>query len=333
MVNTVSENTKPVSKKILSLDGGGIRGVFTLVILEEIENRLGKPLAKVFDFMAGTSTGAIIALSLNVKNSLNGDTPKYSVREVLDLYLKSGTIIFPKKDWHKIKMLTYLRDEKYQSDGLETVLKQVMDQTPLSQSLTDLLITSYDIEARRPFFFKHFREKSHLGMLDAQMWEAARASSAAPTYFEPYLFMYNNNSEYKALIDGGVFANNPSLCAYSEALSVYGNQTNLTLISIGTGNYQKPYPYLVMKDLPAYKWAKPLSEIMMFGGVEVVDYQLKQLLEEGVNYFRITTELFGKRADYVDDASNSHLKSLIQAARKTISENKTVLDSLCNLIC
>lgn len=314
-------------KIVLSLDGGGIRGIVSLNLLAEIERRTGKRIAELFDLVAGTSTGAIIGLALNVPHPERAHYPKYSAAQVLEMYLDWGPDIFPAKTWHKIKVLTFLKDEKYPCEGIENTLKKLYGQTKMSESITDLIIPTYDLEMRRPFFFKHFKNISQKGLLDVEFWKAARASSAAPTYFEPFKVNHPNGVGYHALIDGGVFANNPGMVAYAEALSKY-KKKRMFMVSIGTGNYLKPYTYEVMKDLSVYKWARPIAEIMMFGGVEVADYQLSRILKPNINYFRLQTSLDHRRADFVDDASPKHMDILMQAGLNAIAENDPKLDAI-----
>ncbi len=320
-----------VPKKILSLDGGGIRGIVSLHLLAEIEKRTGKRIAQMFDLVAGTSTGAIIGLALNVPHPQKPDFPKYSAAQVLEMYMDWGCDIFPNKSWHKIKLLTFIKDEKYPSEGIEGILKKLYGHTKFSESITDLLVPTYDLEMRRPFFFKHFKNISQRGLWDVEYWQAARASSAAPTYFEPFKMDIPGGKGYHALIDGGVYANNPGMAAYAEAISKY-KKKKVFMVSVGTGNYLKPYTYEVMKDLSVYKWARPIAEIMMFGGVEVVDYQLSRILKPEQNYFRLQTSLDHRRADYVDDASQKHIEILIQAGINAIAENDQKLDAIASYL-
>jgi patatin-like phospholipase/acyl hydrolase len=318
-------------KKILSLDGGGIRGVITLRYLIEIEHRTGKKIGELFDLICGTSTGGIIALALSLPDPKNPRKPLYSAAQVLELYKQEGPNIFPRSGWHKLQLLNYLKDEKYNSSGIEGSLLKIFGEHKISQSATDVMLTSYDIELRRPFFFKFFHHVQSAGLVDAKMWEAARASSAAPTYFEPYkLALPNDNQwgkDYLALIDGGVFANNPAMCAYTEAVKKYESK-NIMMVSVGSGDYRKPYHYDVMKDLRVFLWARPIVDIMMYGGVEATHYQMRQILQEGHTYFRFQTQLSSRRPEKVDDASGRHISFLEETADKATVNERYILDTL-----
>lgn len=318
-------------KRILSIDGGGIRGVIPLVMLAELERRTGRCCVDLFDFFVGTSTGAIITLGLNVPAAGHPGKPRYSAQELLDRYIAKGPTIFKAEHWHRLKLLSYFTDEKYNSNGLESSLKEFYGETLLNQSLRDVMITAYDIERRQPFFFKFLHQKDQRGMLNCPMWEVARSATAAPTYFEPYLLKVPGTNHSKALIDGGVFANNPSMCAYGEASRQYHGH-ELMLVSLGSGHYAKPLKYEVMKDLRVFLWARPIVDIMMYGGLEVVDYQLSQIMECGQNYWRFQCQLDTAFPDYVDDASALHLRRLTQLAQATLEQQSEKIDQLCEAL-
>ncbi len=126
--------------KILSLDGGGIRGIITATILAEIEDRTKRPISSLFDLIAGTSTGGILALGLAMPN--NGK-PRYSARDLVQLYEDKGGRIFSHSLCHEIRSLWGLREERYPSNGIEAVLDEYFGTARLSESLTNLIITSY----------------------------------------------------------------------------------------------------------------------------------------------------------------------------------------------
>ncbi len=163
--------------KVLSIDGGGIRGIIPAMILAELEKRLGKELYKVFDLIAGTSTGGIIALAIGTQCKDGG---AYSPGELRDMYVDRGPEIFHKS------LLTPLRQlirPKYSPGPLEVVLQKFFGDTLFSTALTPLLISSYDIEHELPFFFKSHKILSHKDSeWDWPVREIARATSAAPTY-------------------------------------------------------------------------------------------------------------------------------------------------------
>jgi len=161
---------------VLSIDGGGIRGVIPATILQQLASQIKQPLHQVFDLIAGTSTGGIIALGIGTAANNGGP---YSPDELLELYVEHGPTIF-KKSWYTA-IKSWLRP-KYSPRALEETLRAYFKQTDLRSALTPLLISSYDLQSQLPFFFK-----SHKIAADpAYNWkltDAARATSAAPTFF------------------------------------------------------------------------------------------------------------------------------------------------------
>src|SRR5438105_7913756 len=169
--------------RVLSIDGGGIRGIIPAMLLAEIEKRTGKRTADLFDIIAGTSTGGILALALTKPDS--SKRPEYAAVDLIDIYLREGTAIFPPSIWREIETAKYTLDEKYPSEGIETTLKRHFGDARLRDSLSYVLIPSYEIEKRLPWLFRSERARNDPEHYDFPMWQVARATSAAPTYFEP----------------------------------------------------------------------------------------------------------------------------------------------------
>ncbi len=138
--------------KVLSIDGGGIRGVIPAVILQHIEAEAGKPISELFDMIVGTSTGGILACGL----AMPGDDgkPKFSTSDMLALYVDRGKDIFHRSFWRGVTSLAGTTDESYSHEPLENLLKQYLGDATLDQCLTPIVVTSYDIERREPYFFK-----------------------------------------------------------------------------------------------------------------------------------------------------------------------------------
>lgn len=138
--------------KVLSIDGGGIRGVIPATVLATLESLTGKPVSELFDLIAGTSTGGILALAL-AKPDAHGKA-QYSAADVVSLYENEGRRIFHEPAFAKVLSLGNLLDERYPSEGIEGVLDEYFGETRFREALVDVLITSYETERRFPFFFK-----------------------------------------------------------------------------------------------------------------------------------------------------------------------------------
>ncbi|HEY8581871.1 MAG TPA: patatin-like phospholipase family protein, partial [Capillimicrobium sp.] len=191
--------------RVLSIDGGGIRGIIPVTVLAALEQRAGRPTSALFDLVAGTSTGGILALALNVPDAEG--SARWSAAAVLDLYREEGPQIFSRSLGRRITSVDGLLDDRYGNDNLREALRRYLGDTTVGEALTPALVTAYDLVARKPRFFKSWRPEDAA----VPMALAAEATSAAPTYFEPVLV------DGAPLIDGGVFAGNPAMCAYAEA--------------------------------------------------------------------------------------------------------------------
>jgi patatin-like phospholipase/acyl hydrolase len=318
-------------QKVLSIDGGGIRGIIPAMILAEIEGRTGKRTAEVFDLVAGTSTGGILALGLT-KPGQNGG-PEYSAKKLIDLYETEGGKIFSIPVWHRIHSTGGLAEEKYPAKGIEEVALEYFGDVDLAQALTEVLVTAYEIEKRGPWFFKrrHARDQNREGD-NFLMREVARATSAAPTYFEPLPLEWGPHGK-RAFIDGGVHSNNPAMCAYVEAMKIHPEEKDFLVVSLGTGEPTREMPYEEVKGWGLALWAQPILNVVFDGVSDTVDYQLQELLstEEGDarRYYRFQTVLdIGK--DDMDDASATNIKALKTKAKEIISKNDATLEALCS---
>lgn len=317
-------------QKVLSIDGGGIRGIIPAMVLAEIERRTGKPISEMFDLVAGTSTGGILALGLTMPGQ--DGKPEYSAKRLIELYETEGGRIFSLPVWHRLQSVGGLAEEKYPAKGIEEVAQRYFGDLRLAEALTEVLVTAYEIVGRAPWFFKrrHARDEGREGD-DFLMREIARATSAAPTYFEPFL-VEGGPHDGCALIDGGVHSNNPAMCAYVEARKIYPEENDFLVVSLGTGELTRSLPYEEVRGWGLALWAQPILNVVFDGVADTVDYQLRELLsaEEGEarRYYRFQTQLdIGK--DDMDDVSRTNIAALKVKAREIIAENEDALDALC----
>jgi uncharacterized protein len=304
--------------RILSIDGGGIRGIIPATVLTELERQSGKRIFELFDMLAGTSTGGILTLALAMPGE--GGTARWRAEDVVDLYRENGPVIFDRSLWHRIEAAGSLLDEKYPSTGIESVLKRYFGECMLSQALVEVLVTAYDLEGRDAFFFKRRKAIEDREHDDYPMWEVARSTAAAPTYFEPFKLETTQVADYYALVDGGVFANNPGMCAYADACR-FEPGAELVVVSLGTGQLERPIRYDDAKDWGMVEWARPIIDVVFDGVADTTDYQLRQLMDEQ-RYFRLQTSLdFG--SDAMDDASGANLRALLLKGEDLVQEAQT----------
>ncbi len=317
--------------RILSIDGGGIRGLIPALVLDAIEQELRQPIARSFDLIAGTSTGGILAVGLTTPGA-NGQ-PKYTPAALADLYRKEGGRIFSSTFAHKLVSVFSLNGPKYDASGIESVLQQYFGGARLKDSLTEVLVTSYEIDQLRDPFFFSSRMAKQQATYDFPAWQVARATSAAPTYFPPLKLAANPGDDhpYYALVDGGTFANNPALCAYAEARANDG-VSDILIVSVGTGQRQDAIPYDSARGWGLLRWARTIIDVVFDGVADTVDYQLKQLLPAlatgHVRYFRLQAALDADETN-MDDTSADNLDRLQATAQKVVADNHDLIVQLC----
>ena len=316
--------------KVLAIDGGGIRGIIPALILVEIEHRTQRRISDVFDLLAGASTGGIIALGLT-KPGADG-RPEKSARDIVDLYETEGATVFPKSLRQELHV-SAIRGAKYDPAGIERTLQKYFGETRLKDALKPVIVPSYDIEKQMPVFFKSESARANPDA-DFLMWQVARATSAAPTYFPPEKIETADPLQYYALIDGAVFAGNPGVSAYAEAIRMGKiGDDGVLVVSLGTGELRHPIKYATAYNWGQLEWAQPVIDIVLQGSNATVDYQLQQLLRSDGSrqtYFRLQVELT-QDVSAIDDASDSNLKRLIDLAQDYLSQAATqgTLDRLC----
>ena len=163
--------------RVLAIDGGGIRGLIPALVLAELEDRSGRPVFELFDLMAGTSTGGILACALCAPDPL-------PAAEVAAIYEEEGPRIFDRSVFQRIQSADGLLDEKYDAGALDRALERFIGDKRLSATQPDLIVPTYDTAAPGPYFFKTTNAREDPAE-DARLADVARATSSAPTYFEP----------------------------------------------------------------------------------------------------------------------------------------------------
>ncbi len=215
--------TSDLPFRILSLDGGGIKGIFPAAVLAYLEKAYleGKSVGDYFDLIAGTSTGGILALGLGA--GMTAD-------EILRMYLEEGHRVFPVKERGLAGRARRVVSAQYDRGPLDELLKQRLGGKTLRESRHRLLIPSTEGRNGEVWVFKTPHHPDYKLDGDARMSSVAAATSAAPTYFTPF-----EQGGYTYL-DGGVWANNPTMAALVEALSCFTIRgEDVRILSIGCG--------------------------------------------------------------------------------------------------
>jgi len=289
---------------VLAIDGGGIRGLIPALVLAEIERRTSRRIGELVDLIAGTSAGAIIACALAKPSPMEAS-------RVAELFVEDGPRIFDRSLLKRVISIGGLLDERYDSDGLVETLERHLGSVRLGEASPAVLLTAYDLEHRRAVLLRS-------GSADLSMVEAVHASSAAPTYFEPVPVAG------QTLVDGGVFAINPAMCAYADR----AGSVDL-LLSLGTGSQTRRLPYDDVRDWGQLEWARPIIDVVFDGITDAVDDQLGALM--GTGYVRLQTPL-DEASDDLDDVSDENLAALQREAERLIAARDAEIDRVCELL-
>ncbi|HMI80467.1 MAG TPA: patatin-like phospholipase family protein [Solirubrobacterales bacterium] len=342
------EGPKKDRFRILCVDGGGIRGLISALVIAEIERRLAAKrkektrMADCFHLFAGTSTGGLIALALTRPDPVPGD-------QLAGFYTEDGPEIFDYSLGRRLRTGWGTFGPKYDEGPLREAVLARLGNGKLAEATRDLLVTSYDMTARAPFFFKRWKAQQE-ATWNFPVVDAALSTAAAPTYFpchEPELLKGH------ALVDGGVFAANPAIAAIAEGLGRNSDQPprptldEMLVVSIGTGEFGTGFTPSQVRGWGGLGWIAgggdepPILSAMLGGSSDGTDYWAHMLLNHepgedrptaetvghGERYYRFQVELAG--AIEMDDASPETLtKRLPEAAARLIDERSAEIDDL-----
>ncbi|MAP25105.1 MAG: hypothetical protein CMM87_06210 [Rickettsiales bacterium] len=315
-------------KKLLSIDGGGIRGIVPLMLLDVLLKKTQKILPEAFDVVAGTSTGAIIALGLLTPDRKK--QPLYTPKDLLNMYLENAQKIFSSSFWRKVRTAWGFWGADYDSNSLKNVLEMYFGKQRLSEVLLPVIIPTYSVKENKVTFWSSEIAKQGPSK-DFHLVDIALAASAAPTYFEPHKFTNIDQSKEFIEVDGGLYANNPSMIGLSQTSHIYSNHAvrDYDVLSLGTGT-PKPHIKDLKDSLGVYEWVfhQNLIDIMMNSDNEETLYVVKQIM--GKNFQRLQVPL--KQDVTMDETDPKKLQGLLEEVKLYIEENKNTLESISKKI-
>ncbi|KAK1609461.1 hypothetical protein QYE76_033134 [Lolium multiflorum] len=337
---------------VLSIDGGGIRGLIPATILACLESKLQEldgpdaRIADYFDVITGTSTGALVASMLATPDE--NKRPLFAAKDISEFYLENGPKIFPEKTF-----LAWLRNfiasvtgPKYDGKFLHDKIKSITGHVTIADTVTNIILPTFDIKFMQPVIFNTYEAKKQ-PLKNAHLSDICISTSAAPTYFPAHYFKTNDPSgkvherEYN-LVDGGVAANNPTMAAVSMItkevfrgnldfnLGKPAEYRNYLIISVGTGSAKLAEMYTAPD---CARWGlihwlhdrcfTPIIDMFCHASADMVDIQaavLFKALGAEKNYLRIQDDsLLGDTAS-VDIATKKNMDALIEIANRLLKK-------------
>lgn len=311
-----AEPPRPEERYILCIDGGGMRGIVPVVILQKLESLIREKggeddIASYFDLIAGTSTGGLISLALTCDSSI-GHTEKngsmqIDLESLLKNYMSLGKEIFQARSLFGIRQFV---SDKYSSTNIQNMTRRWFGASLMDRAKVPTLIMSYDLSSGSPEMIRSYGDGEVY-----PVWVAARATSAAPTYFSP--------CEYggKLLADGGVVANNPSLYAYAEARRLFPECQKFHILSISTGG---EFHTMEKEDTRGLmNWADQVTPMFDTAQKRTTDYLLHVLPD--VDYLRIDDAL--PEHVNMDETEPAVLRKMEAQARRSAENRSEVLEA------
>ena len=319
--------------RILSLDGGGLRGIIPVLILKEIERRTGKRITDTFDMVAGTSTGALIACGITVSD--DGKNPKYNLEAIEKIYTERGKDIFPKKNWFSgvVSGISSLKNPKFMPDGLQKVLEELLGEKRIADCMKPIFVTTFDLYNNEALLFKS-RQALREANRNARLIDICRATSAAPTYLPAYNFMYNEKK--RVCVDGGIYMNNPAVGALVE-VTKYHKETpynfqelslnDISVLSIGTGHYSSEIARKKVEGFGLLDWATNITDVMMQAVNQTTTYQTEEFVSDG-NFLRINLDIDDPKYSDMADSADETREYLIRMVNSQIISNSVLMAQL-----
>ena len=290
-------------KTILSIDGGGMKGYIPCAVLVELERRTGKSCFDLFDMVAGTSIGGILACLISTGRSAT---------EALKFFTEDGPVIFG----HQQVFGTHgIIEPRYAAEPIEKCLKARLGDVTLASCKKPLLVPAFDLVRYAPYFFKSTRPDTPY-----LLWQVARATSSAQTYFPAF--------ELNGMIlwDGGNAANNPAACAVAEAARAFGRTEPFRVLSLCCGAAQSALPPKQLINAGLVKVGVETMGMLFEANDKLPDYVLRQLMPD--SYFRISPTFTHSLS--IDGADSSALLALQYEAAACIRDSSAILEAFIN---
>ena len=322
-------------RHILTIDGGGVRGLVSTIVLEALQDELksagkNEAIGNCFDLIAGTSSGALIAAGLAFPAPDGGAGPTPS--DLRTFFETQARTIFPSRPFCNIPIvgrLPQLFGPLHDPAPFKNLLDMQFGDMVFASARRNVMITAYSIDPRDILLFRggpaYEKQKKAARYEMVRVSDAVLGSSAAPTFFPPHRIESTDQISTWTAIDGGVFLNDPAMAAYTEALRLFPGD-EIRVVSLGTGRQTRNYPFERARNWGFSQWVSPtgrfrtpLISAIQDGQARTVNRQLDYLL--GAGYYRFDYRLEkGRGSDKLDDASKRNLKRLALGAREMVED-------------
>ena len=330
--SSAEATTKPLKTvRILSLDGGGVRGIAEARFLEHLETQLNMPISSTFHLVGGTSAGGILATFITTPDEPGSEHPKYAAGELVEILQQRSAEMFVQR----YLSIFGLFGPKYRTDTFRSVLSEYLGQETMDNAITHTAVVTYDIVRQNLKTITSWDRRELFTKVNA-----INATAAAISYFEPcHITPINNLRRSYDLIDGGTGANNPTLCLLTKAMELYPTADSFEIVSIGSGRADRPLSYTVMKDAGLIRWVPHAPRLFMTGENSKEDTFLREAFltrtdAQGVDHSAFNghysrwSPLLNPENTKLDNTTPENLRAIIQATDRHIKSRRQEFDAL-----
>ncbi|ARD87014.1 hypothetical protein A3306_07430 (plasmid) [Rickettsia bellii] len=326
------------SNRILSLSGGGIKGISELVVLSEIEELTGKSISELFPIITGTSVGGLIAGLLTIPKELGSSEPKYSAKEALEIFKAAAPKIFENHWYSGVKQIF---KHKYSQRGLKEVLEEYVGNNRLSGATSRLMIpvTNLNTDGREVEVFDSHDLFGESGHSDPKMKNLLLATTAAPTYFKSvsnvkYVKGYSNKEEVLyAYADGGLGANRPAYEAFKKIRKEQNSKKGgAIIVSLNLNNEiaaTRAIPRGRNDGIVGWLTKGKLVDRLLKSSEDAAVESIHNILGDKDKHYEMVLPI-GKDTQSLDDASKKNIAALEELGNQYIKEHDQQLQKLCD---
>ena len=305
----------PIEARVLSIDGGGIKGLLVLELLALIEKKTGKHITELFDMIGGTSVGALIATLLTIKDPKTGK-PKFTSKALKEELIKHYPNFFVAK-WNSCYGVIR---EKYKITPVRNILQQLAGDALFGDALIPTFVTAFNVSGESKYHKLSILGSYTYNDKGKTVVDVALSSMSAPVFFKPH-----QSSDGKIYLDGGLVANNPSLLAYCQAKEHFQHASRLVLLSIGVGSFSDYTSSRKLYHAGLIDIGSKLAELFLQGQQSITQETLHYMPD--VSDFRIDPILDGAQIE-LDDTSQKAMNHLSVSALRWWGDNPDKVDEI-----